>query len=221
MTKQDELDMAIAQFTVPLNGQFPRPWMTDLTDPLDATVFIVGKNQAKGYSTEFLSQQRHIDALFNRSGETCRGLYDELTGHSPSPTRLNTDMFRSILSRAGIDRVLETNVICYSTPMSNHLRLPAHDGGKARGSEIFRTLLHLVKPKVIIAHGAGTRDTLSALFGKPLPAPPTSIALPQATVIGSFTVFVIPSLAPPKWNQWSRWAGLYLERVAEAAANTL
>ncbi|UVE16874.1 uracil-DNA glycosylase family protein [Pseudomonas sp. LS44] len=221
MTEQDEFEAAISDLTPPLNGQFPRPWMTDLTDPQKANVLIVGKNQAKGYSTENVTHERHINALFNRENESCRRLYDELTGHSPSPTRLNTNMFRSILAQAGIDRVLETNVVCYSTPMSSHLCLPRHSGGTLRGTEIFRTLLHFVKPKVIIAHGSGTRDALSALVGKPLLAPPSSLSPPQSTEVSGIRVFVIPSLAPPQWNKWSRWAEAYLAKVAEAAASAL
>lgn len=221
MTTQSEFESAITQLTAPLNGQFPRPWMTDLTEPQKATVFIVGKNQARGYSTDQLTHKRHIDALFNRSGESCRKLYEKLTGPLPSPTRKNTNMFRSVLERAGIDRVLETNVVCYSTPMSADLRLPVHGGGIVRGTEIFLALLHFIKPKVIIAHGSGTRDTLNAVLGKPLPVPPSSQSPPQPTAVGGITVFIIPSLAPPQWNQWSRWSGSYLESVAAAAANAL
>ncbi len=211
---------AILRLTAPLNGQYPRPWMSDLTDPLSASLFIVGKNQAKGYSTANLSHQRHMDALFNRAGESCRGLYEEMVG-SPSPTRINTDHFRAMLSRQGVLGVLETNVVCYSTPMSNDLRLPEHKGGSSRGTEIFRELLRFVQPKVLIAHGAGTAGSLSRLLGVALPAPPKTLTIPQATVLGDLTVFVIPSLAPPMWNQWSKWADPYLTNVVRSAASAL
>jgi hypothetical protein len=45
----DSLERAIRPLTSPINGQLPRPWMTDLTDPREALVFIVGKNQRSGY----------------------------------------------------------------------------------------------------------------------------------------------------------------------------
>jgi hypothetical protein len=195
--------------------------MTDLTDPLSASLFIVGKNQAKGYESERLSHKRHVDALFNRSGESCRRVYDEMTGFSPSPTRKNTDYFRRVLATAGITRVLETNVICYSTPMSRDLQLPQHRGGAVRGTEIFLALLHFVKPKVLVVHGSGARDTLVTLLGKPLPSPTNTNSDPVATVIGDMSIFVIPSLAPPQWNRWHSWADQYLAKVATAAAGRL
>src|SRR5690606_16544543 len=105
------------------------PWMSDLENPLASSVLAVGKNQAKGYPVNRVSHRRHLDALFNRNGETCRGLYDEITGGKPSPTRTNTDVFRAVLAAHGIASVLETNVVCYSTPMSGDLRLVAHAGG--------------------------------------------------------------------------------------------
>jgi hypothetical protein len=218
---QGQFETAISQLTEPLNGQYPRPWMTDSTNPLSASLFIVGKNQAKGYGVERLTHQRHMNSLFNRAGESCRRVYDEMTGFSPSPTRVNTDRFRAVLAKEGIIGILETNVVCYSTPMSSDLRLPQHTGGTVRGTDIFRTLLHFVKPRVLVAHGSGTRDTLAQLLGAPLPAPPTTSTEPLATVVEGMKVFVIPSLAPPQWNQWSGWAESYLAKVAKAAASAL
>jgi hypothetical protein len=88
-----------------------------------------------------------MDSLFNRAGESCRRAYDEMTGFSPSPTRVNTDRFRAVLAKEGIAGILETNVVCYSTPMSSDLRLPQHTGGTVRGTNIFRALLHFVKQR--------------------------------------------------------------------------
>lgn len=55
---------------------------------MKATVFIVGKNQAKTFPESRLNHDRHMDGLFNRSGETARGIYDEMTGGGTSPIRL-------------------------------------------------------------------------------------------------------------------------------------
>jgi hypothetical protein len=220
-TSHDSFEVAISTLTKPLNGQYPRPWMTDLTDPLSANVFIVGQNQRNGYAIGRLTHERHVAALFNRNGESCRRVYDEMTGLRPSPTRQNTDRFRRILEAEGISRVIETNVVCYATPMSSDLRLPEHIGGKVRGSEIFLALLHFIQPTVLIAHGSGTRDTLTQLLHSSLPAVPGSIGEAQCAVIGALRVFVIPSLAPPKWNQWQNWAEPYLAKVAKAVAGAL
>ena len=146
--------------------------MTSLSDPLSANVYVVGQNQAKGYPCERISHQRHLDALFNLAGESCRGLYDELTGGMPSPTRENIDGLSRELQLTAGAKVLETNVICYSTPMSADLRLDQHAGGAQLGTEIFSALLCFGKPKVLVAHGVGTRQVLSKLLGAPLPPMP-------------------------------------------------
>lgn len=218
---QSDFEDAISKLTEPVNGQYPRPWMTDLTDPLSADVFLVGKNQRNGYETSRLTHERHLAALFNRNGESCRGVYDEMTAHRPSPTRVNADRFRKALAVEGVSRVLETNVVCYSTPMSSDLRLPQHKGGSIRGSNIFLALLHFIQPKVLIAHGTGTRDTLTQLLGSSLPTPPASVTEAQPVIVGALKVFVIPSLAPPQWNQWKNWAEPYLTNVAKAVASAL
>ena len=218
---KQQFESIISQLTKPLNGQLPRAWMTELADPLSAKVFVVGKNQAKGYDAGRLSHERHVDALFNRNGESCRRVYDEMTGFSPSRTRQNTDYLRLILAGHGVTQVLETNVVCYSTPMSSDLRLPQHHGGTARGTEIFRALLHFINPKVLIAHGSGTRSMLGSLLGAKLPSPPESLSEPQPGIVKGMKIFVIPSLAPPQWNQWHKWAGEYLQTVAKAVACAL
>ena len=48
MKEQDErerFESAIRELVKPLNNQYPRPWVTKLDDPLQADVFVVGKNQ--------------------------------------------------------------------------------------------------------------------------------------------------------------------------------
>ena len=220
-TTHQEFEAAITLLTQECNGQYPRPWMTNMTDPLTASLFIVGRNQAKGYPTDKLTHMRHLDALFNRAGESCDALYEEVTDFRPSQTRRNIDRFHEILKREGADRILETNVVCYSTPMSSDLRLPAHAGGTLRGTEIFRALLEFVEPKVLIVHGSGASALLGRLLSRPLPAPPSEVSEPESTDINGMKVFVIPSLAPPKWNQWCGWADAYLTEVAKAAARVV
>lgn len=110
-----QFESIIRELVKPLNNQYPRPWMTKLEDPRQADVFVVGKNQSKGYRTDAVSYERHVAALFNRPPEGCRRLYDELTSGSPSPTRKNIDALVSRLEGVGVEDVLETNVVCYST----------------------------------------------------------------------------------------------------------
>lgn len=213
----ESFEQRICELTQAVNRQYPRPWMTSLKDPLQAQVFIVGMNQRNGYDVERVgSHAHHLDALFNRNGRTCRGVYDEMTGGRPSPTRVNVDRLTSLLKDAGVTGVLETNVVCYSTPMSHVLARGEHRLGAAQGTEIFRFLLEAIRPRVLIAHGSGTCRRLERILAVKLPqAPKVSDSLVIADRRESCpTVLVIPSLAPPAFNAWARWAPAHLERVA-------
>jgi hypothetical protein len=214
----DELEAAIRELTTPINGQYPRPWMTSLKDPTEANVFTVGKNQRKGFDVSSVGSHDHfIDTLFNRGSETCRSLYDRIAG-SPSPTRVNTDNLVHLLTERSVSKIIETNVICYSTPMSADLRSAHHLGGAARGTEIFRFLLSAIRPRILISHGADTARKLGKLLGRELPQPPSSPAAPMPTWVGSTAVIVIPSLAPPAFNMWSGWAQNHLSAVGDLVA---
>ena len=158
----DRFEETIRALTQPIDGQLPRPWMTAMKNPLEAKVFIVGKNQRNRYPPEEISHERHIDGLFNRNGESCRGLYDVVTKGRPSPTRRNTDRLVERLKQHGVGNILETNVVCFSTPMSADLRVRAHVAGARKGEEIFRYLLSEIGPPVLIVHGAGTVRQVSA-----------------------------------------------------------
>ena len=74
---------------------------------------------------------------------------------------------------------------------------------------------------MLVAHGAGTRETLSVLLGEALPPVPKEHDEPEPVIVNSLKIFVIPSLAPPQWNQWQGWASPYLDKVARAAASAL
>ena len=217
-----EFEETISLLTQPLNGQYPRPWMTNLTNPLEADVFIVGKNQRNGYDCARLgSHDRHLDALFNRNHQTCRQIYDEMTAGKASPTRKNTDRFVQTLASSSVYNILETNVICYSTPMSADLRLGQHAGGSKRGEDIFRYLLTAINPKVLIVHGSGSAKKLSSILRENLDREPRYAQDLCLTSLGNLHIFVIPSLAPPAFNKWSSWANPHLELVASTLKKIL
>ncbi len=221
-----DFEAVIGQLTQPVGGQYPRPWMTSLRDPMQARVFIVGRHQVKNYPIRLVgSHGRHMDALFNRNGEDCRELYDEITNGEPSPTRSNLDNLTLRLAQHGIRDVLETNVICYSTTMSKVLARPEHVRSAANGEEIFRALLTHIRPPVLIVHGAKTAKELAQCIGVRLPCPPDrpeDVRLVQVMYGGqSMAVVVMPSLAPPEFNKWMRWADAHLNLVARSVANHL
>ncbi len=210
----NQFEETIWELTKPFNDQYPRPWMTKMKNPWEAEVFIVGKNQKKGYSVSEVSHQRHLDALFNRNGECCRGLYDKLNGGTPSPTRKNSDGLVARLNNQNMHNILETNVICYSTPMSRGLSNPVHSGGAKKGEEIFRYLLAEIAPSVIIVHGADSVKRISSILKLKqlrVPGSPDEICDVQTD---KHLIIPIPSLAPPAFNKWSRWSNVCLDEVA-------
>lgn len=221
--KAAKLEAAIRELTRPINGQYPRPWTTSSKDPASSKVFVVGMNQAKGFPAEVVgSHDQYLDALFNRDPETCRQLYDRVTKKRPSPTRENTDDLVRRLERHGVTDVLETNVICYSTPMSSDLGGDSHSGGAARGRDIFKKLFEIIEPKIMIVHGSGTRKELRKSFRAEFPKLPDKYASePVQAKLGRTAVFLMPSLGPPEYNKWSSWRDKHLEDLCRIVAARL
>ena len=234
--KRAELRRRIGPLTLPINGQYPRPWMVD-GDPAEAEVFIVGRNPGKMFLEEDLCKRgirnhaQFLDALFNCGApDNCRALYDKVT--EPSRTRRNLDHFRACLERESVVKVLETNVICYATTTtSKHLRRDEHQGGESRGREVFSVVLDVIRPKALVVFGAdATKD-----LGKALSAPGRKVKLlppvhdpefklrPESakTAWGEVNVLAIPSLAPPAWNKWSRQADAAFPVIARTVAEIL
>ena len=217
----DKFEEKIRELTEPINGQLPRPWMTKMRNPLEADVFIVGRNQSTPYSATEIQHQRHLDALFNRNGESCRGLYDEVTKGKPSPTRRNMDDLAARLNQRNIHNILETDVVCYSTPMSADLRNQANTGGARKGEEIFRYLLAEIAPAVLIVHGAGSVEDISRVLEMDQLIVPRSTDDIFDVQTEQHLVIPIPSLAPPQFNKWSSWSDGYLDKVADRAREKL
>ena len=218
---KDQFEETIRKLTEPINGQYPRPWMTEMENPWEADVFIVGMNQRNGYDVDRVSHQRHFDALFNGNGESCRGLYDELTAGKPSPTRQNTDALVAHLKDRNIHRILETNVVCYSTPMSGDLRRPEHSGGTESGEYIFRYLLAEVAPAVLIVHGGGTLKRLSRILQSWQLRAPRSADEICDVQLEKHLVIPIRSLVPPEYCKWSTWADSCFDEVAQRVRRKL
>lgn len=184
-------------YTRAVGGQYPRPWMTGLNDPLDADCFIVGRNQRNGYDVAAVgAHTRHVDALFNRNGQSCRKLYDSL--FNASPTRANIDRLSKRLKACGA-KVLETNVVCFSTPMSADLTV----NQRQVGSEIFKWVYNRILPKVIIVHGRGAANNLAKLD--------TSRS----------TVIEMAALAPPAYNKWHKDSEAEMNRIASQTCQIL
>ena len=224
-------------------SQYPRPWMTDYVAPWAARVFTVGFNQHSPYLATELPRvldelypgdprspdEKYIASLLNCPPGRCREVYERVFPGPPGPTRRNTDSVIQALGDVGIPDVVQTNVICYSTPMARDLRLPAHRNGVKRGREIFETLVQIIRPRVIIAHGAKTSrklaETLRTLrlngaeFTVPKPRVPPS--QPLSAHIDDIVVFIIPSLAPPAFNRWGRGMLSHVAAVAEEVREIL
>lgn len=226
------LETSIRRLTCCVNGQFPRPWMTDVEHPEKVRIFIVGYNQATSCAAELIAHDAYIDALFNRNGRSCCELYKLLRGDAgPSRTHGNIDILKDGLAARELTDVIVTNAIFYSTPMSGDLAEVRHQGGKALGREIFVELLEVIRPAVLIAHGARTTRELGRVLFTKLP-PAASKQEDGVSCVRVHTklrggpsyapmVFVIPSLAPPKWNSWQAWAQPHLTETCDQVRETL
>lgn len=218
-------EQIIRELTGSINGQYPRPWMTDLANPKDAQVFLVGRNWGVTYAEkDIASHDRFMDAHFNRNGESCRALYDEITGGRPTKTKQNHDVLLRLLRDYGVCEILETNVICYGTRLSSHLNRPEHRWGRERGKEMFLSVQQHIRPRVIISHGSGTVRDLARAFRIDLPKPQYRFHKPQALSLPGEdmpVVFVIPSLAVPAFNRWKTWSFDYLKMLAVEVSKAL
>jgi hypothetical protein len=194
--------------------------MTVHADPAACRVFIVGANQAKRYDAQAVgSLDAYCDALFNRGDENGRGLYDRMTKGKPSPTRRNLDAAVKALGKVGIRDVLETNVVCYSTPMSADLGLPVNAGGREQGEAIFRLLLEHISPAIVWVHGAGAAKRLRRVLPE----------VPHLQGTESWTwaraadrlVIVTGSLAPPAANTWLDKREAVFNEIADFAVSAI
>ena len=178
------------------------------------TVCTIGMNQSREYPAGNVPHQRRRDAPFNRNGESCRGLYNETAKGKPSPTRQNTDGLVARLKQQNIHNILETNVIRYSTRMSEALSAQAHAGGANRGEEIFRCPLAEIAPTLLIVHGAGTAKHISTILKINRLRVPGSADETCDVQTEQRLIIPIRSLAPPEANRWASRRGGYLNQVA-------
>ena len=204
-----DLETKIRELTKPIQGQYPRPWMTKIKNPERARIFVVGYNDAVKFPASKITHKQFLNALFNRGTPDCRDLYDKVTGGQPRPSRKNIDNLIDALESRGFRDILGTNVICYSTPMGADINAAEHDGGFEIGTKIFQFLVRSIKPKIIIIHGEGARKKVEILFGIELPKAsnePTTLSEKEIPLNGAFITFLtIKSLSPPEANKWANW----------------
>jgi hypothetical protein len=208
-----------------VGAQYPRPCITSICDPERARVFIIGYNQATPLLVEQVGamsedHDAYLDALFNRNGKSIRSLLAQIRGEKgPSRTRKNIEKLRSGLAELGIDDVIETNAICFGTPMAIDLADETNKDGRKRGIKLFYEILRIIRPKILIVHGAGTAKALRGVLSPQIPKPASKqtdgvscarVAMQSTGKPYAPMVFVIPSLAPPRWNAWQNWAGPHL-----------
>jgi len=138
----------------------------------------------------------YVEALA-RGGDSLISIYRAVRGDRPSPTRTNIEMVSRMLMGASVGPVLETNVWCLATRSISELR--SADPETARVT-ILPDLIEILRPVVVIVHGAAATRDLGRVMRWGLPA-----ASPRAPVLWSGhdpQVVSIPSLSPPPSNAW-------------------
>lgn len=165
--------------------------------------------------------------LFNQNGLNCEKLYQELGFKSRSRTYI--DRFCRELGARGIDDVLQTNVICYSTGKASELSKAEHSAGRSRGAEIFRALVSHVKPRVMVVHGSGTATMLRKAFRVEFDGPPSNTGPATDRIYasrlsidgGPMEIIAMPTLAMSGVTRWLRWQPRYFALVADHIASAL
>ena len=212
------------------NGlQLPRPWFTAFDNPLKVRVFVVGANQKNGYDPTKIEIERHFNGLFNRNGETCCKIYNELPENKSDTRPRIKRLITEKLKKFGIKDVLETNIVCRSSRQFSDLDADE----QSAGSEIFSYLMTAIRPKILIIYGKGVRKKFAEWVVRPAgkwkelderlkdifpneDSEPTSILIDDA-----FEVYCIRGLAQAGWNEWSNWAEAYTDRLADTIAHRL
>lgn len=119
----------------------------------------------------------------------------------PSATRRNIDLLNALLKQVSDNRVRETNVICYSSPMSADLSESKHAEGSAAGKAVFRLLLDAIRPHVLIAHGAARIGDLVNIADFPRPPSANKLGITASVKAGDMNIILLLSLTPPAWNR--------------------
>ena len=207
--------------TQSVNGQRLHLYTTRMTHPESARVGLLGFNQVTGFHADKVSPDQYVAAMLD--GQRGRALYERVRGNrGPSRTRQNIDR---VSERLGGD-VLEFNVVCYATSMSSDLTQAKNPGGKAAGWQACLDVLIAACLPVLIVHGSRAAKELGRMLSVSLPSAASkrtdgvSYRHVQTQLGGlPYTplVFVIPSLAPPAWNRWQKWAEPHVAEVAAAA----
>jgi len=128
-----------------------------------------------------------------------------------------------------VNKIIETNVICFSKDeriKDNKLNRE----GKEVGSKIFRSIVDIIRPKVMIVHGSDPCKTVADFLKIPEPIMPDnedkSVKFFHAlgTSLGKNyqpALFFIPSLGGPGWNRWKPWANEHLGEVCKGVKEFL
>ncbi|MFH5772703.1 hypothetical protein ACHFJ0_00550 [Paracoccus sp. NGMCC 1.201697] len=207
-----DFENRIRALTVPRDGAYPRPWMTD-TNPTQADVLIVGASSAKTFlAADVGSHEQFLDALWNRNGASCRAIYQAAT-RTPSRARPNLDRLSRMLEEEGLTS-LQTNVSCASAAYDRLLK----DVDRVHGTELFKAVVFGVPWRAMIIHGIGASARFGESMGMKMPPVPSPDSSPVWFEVERRPVFISPSLAPPSYRI-SVWT--YLERVVAEIATTL
>lgn len=192
-----------------------RPWMS-AGDPSTARVFIVGANAATPFPTDSIDRDAYVDALVS-GGPRLREIYLGVRAGRPSPTRLNTDRLVAKVARRGIP-MLETNVWAIPTGSIGQLRRIDRQVVQ-RSRAVLLELVKILRPPVLIVHGATATRGLAESLGRVLKQADKS-GTPARTQ-GDPSVWALASLSPPAANQWLPRSDAVLERLADSIAAEL
>ena len=110
--------------------------------------------------------------------------------------------------------------------MGRDLLRPENLDGLNRGRAIFKTLVRIIRPRVIVAHGAKTSGVLAKVLSANgetvcIPKPRIPPTVPSWADCDGIAVFVVPSLAPPAFNMWRASMASHVDAVCQKVREIL
>ncbi len=206
------LETAIRELTFASEGQYPRPFTTQIQDLESIDGLLLGFNQARPCPADSMSHQKFLDWHMGRCG-TSRELYSKLNA-TPSRTRQNIERFVRTLNRP----ILESDVYCFSSPKASQLS----SQGKIRGAALSQAVIAAFAPRYMIVFGKKAQECFlkevrakNALLSQESWYEKGHLQIQKLKLNrqalnphfeGDFetALIFIPTLSPPGWNHWMR-----------------
>jgi hypothetical protein len=223
--KRQKLEDAVCSMIQPAGDQYPRPWMTMMSNPEEANIFTIGKHPSTKYLSRDIDKKEHFNSLFNNPPMSCHDVYHRIRPKGNTPTRQKLEIIKKKLNSKSLEMIIDTNVSIIN--YDSIINRTEQSAAKSLGEEGFLDIVKIICPKVLIAYGDEANAKISDLFNIKLHClPKTSddrLYFSQG-LGGEFCEKYKPWIffTPPLWDSnWGRWAEKRLDELCREIARLL